>query len=87
MGNISPECSLAPAEDPDGTKVPEHAPAQLPASAAETKPRAPKRRARPKQRRPLSIEEKFGHIWGIIYILFLLILAVTLFGKGCLFSG
>lgn len=46
-------------------------------------PRAP----RPKNRRPLTREEKLGHLWAGVYVFSMVVLAVVLVGKGCLFEG
>lgn len=43
------------------------------------------KKPRLKTPRPLSLEEKLGHWWGVVFIAMVVILVVTLFGKGCFF--
>ncbi|GAB4275537.1 MAG: hypothetical protein Kow0092_31120 [Deferrisomatales bacterium] len=42
---------------------------------------------RPSPRRPLTLEEKLGHLWGAIFVGLVVVLAATLLGKACLFPG
>lgn len=42
---------------------------------------------RSKTARPVSIEEKIGHIWAGVFIGVVVVLVVTLAGKGCFFAG
>ncbi len=37
--------------------------------------------------RPLTVEEKLGRAWSVVYIAIILVLTGVLFGKGCFFSG
>ena len=41
------------------------------------------KRPRLKITRPLSPEEKYGHVWGAVFLFIVLILLVTLVGKAC----
>lgn len=45
------------------------------------------KKPRLKTTRPLSLEEKLGHVWAVVFIAMVVILAATLFGKGCFFPG
>lgn len=40
-----------------------------------------------KTRRPWTLEERLGHVWGVVFIAMVLVLAATLVGKGCFFPG
>ncbi len=40
-----------------------------------------------KTTRPLTPEEKYGHIWGWIFLGIVVVLVVTLVGKACFFAG
>ncbi len=39
--------------------------------------------ARPKRDRPLSPEEKYGHIWAGFFVSLVLALLIALIGKAC----
>ena len=45
------------------------------------------KKPRPKRDRPLSLEEKLGHIWAALFLFIVLVLLVTLVGKPLLFPG
>jgi hypothetical protein len=36
---------------------------------------------------PISVEERIGRIWGGIFVGIVVVLLITLVGKGCFFAG
>jgi hypothetical protein len=45
------------------------------------------KKPRPKRNRPLSLEEKLGHVWAAVFLAIVVALLITLLGKALLFPG